>query len=97
MPRLCACVTLRPSGHSRSNRRPSNEFEIKVHEFLRRDGCVQPPFLVKFSKQTYSLGGSEIGLNKSPKLFIDRKSTRLNSSHGYISYAVFCLKKKKTS
>src|SRR5687768_17769098 len=25
----------------------------------------------------------------------DRKSTRLNSSHGYISYAVFCLKKKK--
>src|SRR2546422_7811550 len=27
---------------------------------------------------------------------VDRKSTRLNSSHGYISYAVFCLKKKKT-
>src|SRR2546422_8364557 len=29
--------------------------------------------------------------------FRDRKSTRLNSSHGYISYAVFCLKKKKRS
>src|SRR2546422_5991369 len=29
--------------------------------------------------------------------FRDRKSTRLNSSHGYISYAVFCLKKKKTT
>src|SRR2546429_4351291 len=28
---------------------------------------------------------------------LDRKSTRLNSSHGYISYAVFCLKKKKLS
>src|SRR2546422_6949527 len=28
---------------------------------------------------------------------LDRKSTRLNSSHGYISYAVFCLKKKKTT
>src|SRR2546422_2817958 len=28
---------------------------------------------------------------------VDRKSTRLNSSHGYISYAVFCLKKKTTS
>src|ERR1041385_9372674 len=27
---------------------------------------------------------------------VDRKSTRLNSSHGYISYAVFCLKKQKT-
>src|SRR2546422_3968130 len=31
----------------------------------------------------------------SQKSIIDRKSTRLNSSHGYISYAVFCLKKKK--
>src|SRR2546422_7731378 len=31
-----------------------------------------------------------------PERFGDRKSTRLNSSHGYISYAVFCLKKKKT-
>src|SRR5687768_18226378 len=30
-----------------------------------------------------------------PVLLGDRKSTRLNSSHGYISYAVFCLKKKK--
>src|SRR2546429_2539734 len=29
------------------------------------------------------------------ELEVDRKSTRLNSSHGYISYAVFCLKKKK--
>src|SRR2546422_2123984 len=31
----------------------------------------------------------------SPRNLSDRKSTRLNSSHGYISYAVFCLKKKK--
>src|SRR3989449_1107109 len=30
-----------------------------------------------------------------PQTLTDRKSTRLNSSHGYISYAVFCLKKKK--
>src|SRR2546430_8924040 len=29
-------------------------------------------------------------------LFLDRKSTRLNSSHSQISYAVFCLKKKKS-
>src|SRR5256884_1288299 len=28
---------------------------------------------------------------------LDRKSTRLNSSHGYISYAVFCLKKKNNN
>src|SRR5687768_18168426 len=32
---------------------------------------------------------------KSASCSADRKSTRLNSSHGYISYAVFCLKKKK--
>src|SRR2546429_7143653 len=32
---------------------------------------------------------------KEPTSAVDRKSTRLNSSHGYISYAVFCLKKKK--
>src|SRR3989449_2606088 len=35
----------------------------------------------------------DIGTDKN----IDRKSTRLNSSHGYISYAVFCLKKKNTN
>src|SRR2546429_6494280 len=37
-----------------------------------------------------AIGRAERGGNR------DRKSTRLNSSHGYISYAVFCLKKKKT-
>src|SRR2546429_4672556 len=35
------------------------------------------------------------GRTESPARDGDRKSTRLNSSHGYISYAVFCLKKKK--
>ena len=33
--------------------------------------------------------------NRVALLSADRKSTRLNSSHGYISYAVFCWKKKK--
>src|SRR3989442_4781325 len=36
----------------------------------------------------------DVGADPSPR--IDRKSTRLNSSHVRISYAVFCLKKKKT-
>src|SRR2546422_1731036 len=37
-----------------------------------------------------------VGPPRQPVPFVeDRKSTRLNSSHGYISYAVFCLKKKK--
>src|SRR3989449_7412875 len=37
--------------------------------------------------------GSDVGADA--RAARDRKSTRLNSSHGYISYAVFCLKKKK--
>src|ERR1041385_7355491 len=36
-----------------------------------------------------------LGDEELEKRRLDRKSTRLNSSHGYISYAVFCLKKKK--
>src|SRR2546422_1402490 len=42
--------------------------------------------------------GARLGLLQrlaDPGRPLDRKSTRLNSSHGYISYAVFCLKKKK--
>src|SRR2546422_5711888 len=46
-----------------------------------------------------STGGLRMGKGdprtKRGKIYRDRKSTRLNSSHGYISYAVFCLKKKK--
>src|SRR2546422_6476016 len=39
--------------------------------------------------------GGEISAARADEALGDRKSTRLNSSHGYISYAVFCLKKKK--
>src|SRR2546422_4200757 len=44
-----------------------------------------------------SLGVLRFQSRESPQRIAqrDRKSTRLNSSHGYISYAVFCLKKKK--
>src|SRR2546422_5571749 len=43
-----------------------------------------------------SLAPSCVGHNRAlVRASADRKSTRLNSSHGYISYAVFCLKKKK--
>src|SRR5687768_17945884 len=37
---------------------------------------------------------ARVGSGLLPGRLVDRKSTRLNSSHGYISYAVFCLKKK---
>src|SRR5256884_2272008 len=41
--------------------------------------------------------GSGASNSANASLKEDRKSTRLNSSHGYISYAVFCLKKKKNT
>src|SRR5207245_10788042 len=40
-------------------------------------------------------GDRRKSVRRDATLFRDRKSTRLNSSHGSISYAVFCLKKKK--
>src|SRR5256884_9423184 len=48
------------------------------------------PLLVRLFQESTSPLGREHAL-----WTLDRKSTRLNSSHGYISYAVFCLKKKK--
>src|SRR3712207_8418620 len=50
------------------------------------------------------VGAQHVGLDGEPGLavgladqWLDRKSTRLNSSHANISYAVFCLKKKKNT
>src|SRR2546422_6535027 len=48
----------------------------------------------------FTSSASESNRASAPALeaaYRDRKSTRLNSSHGYISYAVFCLKKKKNT
>src|SRR2546422_8590803 len=59
-------------------------------EFLRR----YPDHELAGSAQ-YWIGEAYLSLARGPAR--DRKSTRLNSSHGYISYAVFCLKKKKTA
>src|SRR2546429_3766086 len=42
-----------------------------------------------------ALKAGDVALLENLRFHPDRKSTRLNSSHGYISYAVFCLKKKK--
>src|SRR2546422_3434911 len=48
--------------------------------------------LTEASSRIEYLAGS---IAEIDQLATDRKSTRLNSSHGYISYAVFCLKKKR--
>src|SRR5256884_9188430 len=54
------------------------------------------PYLKFFFVVSYVLLAPYVGAfaDRLPKGHVDRKSTRLNSSHGYISYAVFCLKKK---
>src|SRR5687768_18268796 len=62
----------------------------------------QTNHLVESSLPPYPQGCTECERAQGPwrvmihlRRVSDRKSTRLNSSHGYISYAVFCLKKKK--
>src|SRR5438034_5788597 len=46
--------------------------------------------------RAHDAAGRHRGCSTSSFLVVDRKSTRLNSSHTVISYAVFCLKKKNT-
>src|SRR2546422_1970237 len=57
---------------------------------LRRlGGGLDAQLLLRLGGHFHHVAGTHLVRRK------DRKSTRLNSSHGYISYAVFCLKKKK--
>src|SRR2546427_9563285 len=56
---------------------------------LFRSSLTSAPLIVK-DKVLVGITGGEFGARG-----LDRKSTRLNSSHSQISYAVFCLKKKK--
>src|SRR2546430_5309816 len=78
-------------------------------DLLRRDGDLEyvncghvPPLLVCGGEVMRPPHGNvPVGLLsdatfESARCQLDRKSTRLNSSHSQISYAVFCLKKKKT-
>src|SRR2546429_7165256 len=53
-----------------------------------------PPTSLASTNQTTPANRTSEPLQQLPDGGKDRKSTRLNSSHGYISYAVFCLKKK---
>src|SRR5258707_7386019 len=56
------------------------------------------PYTTLFRSLVFFFDEAHLLFNDAPKVLlerIDRKSTRLNSSHANISYAVFCLKKKK--
>src|SRR5438132_4325775 len=56
-----------------------------------RSGKISPAFLARTGCESFPTRGSHFSIRACQ----DRKSTRLNSSHTVISYAVFCLKKKK--
>src|SRR2546422_2531261 len=72
----------------------TNEFTLKpYHTRFSPDYVARPT--IGYERDNFGrgfFGGTAILLSD---MLGDRKSTRLNSSHGYISYAVFCLKKKK--
>src|SRR2546427_1842219 len=89
------------------NRDDDDQPDDQVHEELfRRDavhGAVPPPTILSATARTIEHGVRHLSfgdaLAAQPATVAaaarDRKSTRLNSSHSQISYAVFCLKKKK--
>src|SRR5699024_12836864 len=69
-----------------------------LHSFPTRrssDLCVRHPAHRGFAVGAGHVDRREGSLRRAEQVHQDRKSTRLNSSHVSISYAVFCLKKKK--
>src|SRR5256885_8639490 len=75
-------------------------YTLSLHDALPISALVRPG-LLQAHRGCVDLGelGLEIGaqgVSVAVPVALDRKSTRLNSSHLVISYAVFCLKKKKT-
>src|SRR2546429_3780690 len=70
---------------------PFQKSDHRGHRLLRRNRDAH----VHMVRQQVSLNDLALLLPRQCVKYLDRKSTRLNSSHGYISYAVFCLKKKK--
>src|SRR2546422_2993424 len=74
---------------------PGWSYRVVANKFpaLRIEGELEPAGEGLFDRMN-GVGAHEV--HPVEETFAgDRKSTRLNSSHGYISYAVFCLKKKK--
>src|SRR5690242_21013057 len=71
---------------------PVRRFGVVYHP----NGVIYDQWLPKGVGSNFELSPTLKGLEPlKDKVIVDRKSTRLNSSHMSISYAVFCLKKKK--
>src|SRR2546422_4222385 len=71
---------------------------LKEVQRCTREGITINTFMLARSPSLTAFVQEMARINRGRAFFAapeDRKSTRLNSSHGYISYAVFCLKKKK--
>src|SRR5258707_4382147 len=68
-------------------------YTLSLHDALP---ICRKPKVMPMSEEQATASTMEAAENDSWKLEPDRKSTRLNSSHANISYAVFCLKKKNT-
>src|SRR2546422_7759167 len=68
---------------------------VNVRRYLDRIGVRVPRLLLDAARDGFLVIEDLTDRTLERALQEDRKSTRLNSSHGYISYAVFCLKKKK--
>src|SRR2546429_945656 len=80
-------------------RRPPRSTLFPYTTLFRSRSFVREPIVAaRIQVITWAVPESVVGskpMTSNADEFQDRKSTRLNSSHGYISYAVFCLKKKK--
>src|SRR3712207_7344504 len=84
----------------------AQETTLRLHHFLPAVSNVHRFFLQPWAQKVQSESGGRLRIQIFPAMQLggappqlydqaDRKSTRLNSSHANISYAVFCLKKKK--
>src|SRR5216683_4611449 len=84
---------------ARSDHRPDAEFSRRFATLSRRVNRTGSPAAASSGRRYRAPAPgswtSDSPRPRSPRCCRDRKSTRLNSSHDQISYAVFCLKKKK--
>src|SRR3712207_8971844 len=70
---------------------------VAAYSYMALVPVIQPPIIrLLTTKKEREIKMVQLRqVTKREKIILDRKSTRLNSSHANISYAVFCLKKKK--
>src|SRR2546422_2465043 len=70
-------------------------YTLSLHDALPISQSFQRFSCLGICRKSCRAVSAPVGKLTTKEVRLDRKSTRLNSSHGYISYAVFCLKKKK--